>query len=227
MTNFKSTSLSIYSPSKDGKFNRFYGHESVRGSIELSEAFLVEYEGKGWVLHGFLEGADPLKKGKDYTGELSKIPVVLQIEKEGDKASASNNFLCEQIKARIGLGKENPFMLTTIFNHFDETALQRLSAPDTIPEVVSALSETGIPVLKKLDALDKIKDLPEVAFYQKGNSNNYGSGSKSLSPSDKWESIKPLLGVEGENLSAIATNIAAKDAKTKDVLLALITAICS
>lgn len=226
--------ISIYDAAKDSEFLRLYNPHGCKSTMEWIEAVLRK-EGDDYMLSGYLDSCDSFERKTgsgqsaktDYKWEFQPGLYSMQFPVTGEK---SNDFLvifAKTIEEKAGLDK--PFCLTVAMNSISPQTLVKLTDPETKPEFKEVMLENAIPVLSSVE-LDKLKDKKFPAFSKGKSNSSYGGGVniKSLSPSEKWDSVKPLLtGLEGtETMLQASKSIATLDAKQKEVLLSLIASIC-
>ena len=119
------------------------------------------------------------------------------------------------------------------FNGLNEQALEMLTKEETPAEAKAAILMSALPVLKKLEKIDKLADSGTEPKIYKGNGNGrggYGGAVKPLTPAEKFDSLKGLFtGIETEKIDTLpkmAKYISGLDAKQKDSINSLIGAIC-
>ena len=109
-----------------------------------------------------------------------------------------------------------------------------LNSDDTQPEVKAGIMANALPVLNKLEKIDKLASSGTEPKIYKGNGNGrggYGGGAvKPLTPAEKFDSLKGLFtGIETEKIDTLpkmAKYVGGLDAKQKDAMNSLINAIC-
>lgn len=222
--------ITIYDPMKDNEFHRLYGAKDAKAVLEWDEAYLLK-EGTSYMIVGYLADIDAFtkKEGKqtDYKYEFKGLFASMQIETEGEKSNPFLKWMCEALEQKVGLGKDNPWVGILSLNSLNPQTFKLVTDPNGDPNVKEGLIINSIPALSKLEKLNKLEGKTPPNFSKGGNNNRYGGGAaKPLTPKEKWDSVKPLLGVEGGDLKAVAKVMSNMDIKERDALLGLVGAIC-
>lgn len=233
MANF--TNLTQFPTSKaNPDHHMILGVHEAKCDIEFSEGYLLDSDDAAYLIC-HVENCSDIKIFKDYKSEVS-FPFVgaLKIEKTGDKATEQSKFIAEYLLEKFGTGKDNPFMGFITFGSLTKNHLKIFKAPidETLSPIDQAKKEgikeaslqSTFPVLDKLEKLDKLKDIKDYVPSSGGGYKSFGGGGVvSLKPSEKWNDIKPLLGIEANDIQSLS--LAIEGMKNKDSYLEILKAL--